>query len=189
MGAVVTNAFRNAIRHPGGFSTKTWANSFKLHFFSGTHFLDDSSRLTGRDDSEVSMDFMANGLLALGAHPAMVHSVEELDVAPWPVDLQALRGTKAMARTCLAWFLFLLLLLLYFFCFFLVYIGFRWYPTDWKSWLVFEIVASHKFTRRSECLFVICHQIRQNPCRVSRLSYFASVGSKRRLCACRLLAF
>lgn len=31
--------------------------------------------------SEVSMDFMANGLLALGAHPAMVHSVEELDVA------------------------------------------------------------------------------------------------------------
>eukprot|EP00435_Cladocopium_sp_Y103_P032120 s1597_g8.t1 len=29
----------------------------------------------------VSMDFMANGLLALGAHPAMVHSVEELDVA------------------------------------------------------------------------------------------------------------
>ena len=29
------------------------------------------------------MDFMANGLLALGAHPAMVHSVEELDVAPW----------------------------------------------------------------------------------------------------------
>ena len=33
--------------------------------------------------SEVSMDFMANGLLALGAHPAIVHSVEELDVAPW----------------------------------------------------------------------------------------------------------
>ena len=27
---------------------------------------------------EVSMDFMANGLLALGAQPAMVHSVEEL---------------------------------------------------------------------------------------------------------------
>ena len=30
------------------------------------------------------MDFMANGLLALGAHPAMVHSVEELDVAGKP---------------------------------------------------------------------------------------------------------
>lgn len=29
----------------------------------------------------VSMDFMANGLLALGAAPAMVHSVDELEVA------------------------------------------------------------------------------------------------------------
>ena len=32
------------------------------------------------------MDFMANGLLALGAHPAMVHSVEELDVAPFRIN-------------------------------------------------------------------------------------------------------
>ena len=30
--------------------------------------------------AEVSMDFMANGLLALGAAPAMVHSVDELEV-------------------------------------------------------------------------------------------------------------
>ena len=29
----------------------------------------------------VSMDIMANGLLALGAVPAMIHSVDELDVA------------------------------------------------------------------------------------------------------------
>ena len=28
------------------------------------------------------MDFMANGLLALGASPAMVHAVEELEPAP-----------------------------------------------------------------------------------------------------------
>lgn len=40
------------------------------------------------------MDFMANGLLALGAHPAMVHSVEELDVAA-----QSGRGKWESIRT------------------------------------------------------------------------------------------
>ena len=35
----------------------------------------------GRPVAEVSMDFMANGLLALGASPAMVHAVEELEQA------------------------------------------------------------------------------------------------------------
>ena len=50
-------------------------------------FLEDFPIISQRS-CQVSMDFMANGLLALGAHPAMVHSVEELDVAPgdptWP---------------------------------------------------------------------------------------------------------
>mmetsp|Transcript_56935 Transcript_56935/g.133127 ORF Transcript_56935/g.133127 Transcript_56935/m.133127 type:complete len:274 (+) Transcript_56935:67-888(+) len=64
----------------------------------------------------VSMDFMANGLLALGASPAMVHAVEELDAAISMVatlggavsinigtlDQAWIESFKCAARTCKA---------------------------------------------------------------------------------------
>ena len=43
------------------------------------------------------MDFMANGLLALGASPAMVHAVEELESAPCPCLLPKLQTKRLTA--------------------------------------------------------------------------------------------